>query len=125
MSSKLEIYRCGVCGNVVEVVHAGKGTLWCCGRPLKLFSEVTVDPDQERYFPVVEKTADGVKVVIGDKLHVMEEDHHIQWIEIVGDGLQYRKFLGPADIPEATFVIDARNVRARAYCTRHGLCIER
>ena len=125
MARRLEICRCGVCGNVAEVVHGGDGALWCCGRPMTVFSEKTVNPDQEEYFPVVQKTDEGVKVSVGSDSHVMEEDHHIQWIEIIADGFVYRRFLKPGDAPEATFKIDAKCMRARAYCTQHGLCIER
>lgn len=125
MARRLEICRCSICGNVVEVVHGGEGSLWCCGLPMKVFSEKTVDPEHEKYFPVVQRTDEGVKVLVGEEAHVMEKDHHIQWIEIIADGFVYRRFLKPGDTPEATFKIDAENIRARAYCTQHGLCIER
>ena len=125
MTQKLDIYRCSVSGIVVEVVHGGEGVLWCCGRPMKRFSEKTVDADHEQHVPVVERTEEGAKVVVGSVHHAMEEGHHIQWIEIIADGLVYRKFLKPDDPPEAMFRVDAPTIRARAYCTQHGLCIER
>jgi len=31
-----EIYRCEICGNVVEVKEAGVGELVCCGQPMIL-----------------------------------------------------------------------------------------
>ena len=68
---------------------------------------------------------DGFKVIVGSDAHVMEKEHHIQWIEIIADGLVFRKFLKPGDFPQASFKIDAQNVQARAYCTQHGLCVER
>jgi superoxide reductase len=93
---------------------------------MSIFSEKTVDPEQEEYFPVIERTPDGVKVTVGsDKHHDMEQDHHIQWIEIIADGYVYRRFFKPKETPEAIFRIDADQVRARAYCTQHGLCVER
>jgi len=95
VARKLEICKCYVCGNVVEVVHGGAGALWCCGRPMHVFSERPVDHEDEEYFPVCERTADGVKVTVGSMHHPMEHDHHIQWIEIIADGLVYRKFLMP------------------------------
>jgi desulfoferrodoxin-like iron-binding protein len=29
-----EVYRCAVCGNVVEVQKVGGGELVCCGKPM-------------------------------------------------------------------------------------------
>jgi superoxide reductase len=125
MARRLEICKCYVCGNVVEVVHGGDGTLWCCGRPMSVFSERTVDHEDEEYFPVWKRTEDGVKVTVGGVHHPMDSDHHIQWIEIIADGLVYRKYLKPGDVPEAVFRVEAEGIRARAYCTQHGLYIER
>ena len=126
MAKRYEVYRCGVCGNVVEVVHGGDGALFCCGRDMHLFSEKTVDPEDVPYVPVVEKTAEGVKVTMGvSEFHAMEEDHHIQWIELLADGMQCRKYLKPGDKPEFLFKIEGEKIHARAYCTQHGLCLEK
>jgi superoxide reductase len=106
---------------MVEMIHEGQGELVCCGQPMKLFVENTVDAAQEKHVPVVEKTADGVKVKVGSVPHPMEEKHYIEWIEIVADGKAYRQFLKPGQTPEATFCIDAAQVTAREYCNIHGL----
>ena len=121
MAEKMEIYKCEACGNIVEVLHGGKGELVCCGQPMKLFKENTVDAAKEKHVPVVEKTADGVTVKVGEVAHPMEEKHHIEWIEIIADGSVYRQFLKPGDLPEATFNVKADQVTAREYCTLHGL----
>jgi len=121
MASKLEIYKCDVCGNMVEVLHGGQGELVCCGQPMKLFKENTVDAAKEKHVPVVEKTADGFKVTVGEVAHPMEEKHYIEWIELVADGKAYRQFLEPGAAPEAVFEIDAGKVTAREYCNIHGL----
>jgi superoxide reductase len=121
MASRLEIYKCEVCGNIVEVFHEGKGELVCCGQPMKLFKENTVDAAKEKHVPVIEKIADGFKVKIGAVAHPMEEKHYIEWIEIIADGIVYRKILKPGDEPEAVFCIDASMVTAREYCNLHGL----
>ena len=121
MAEKLEIYKCELCGNIVEVLHAGKGELVCCGEPMKLYKENTVDAAKEKHVPVVEKTADGFKVKVGSVPHPMEEKHYIEWIEIIADGKTYRQFLSPGDAPEAVFKIDAAQVTAREYCNIHGL----
>jgi superoxide reductase len=121
MTERLEIYKCDVCGNIVEVVHEGKGELVCCGQPMKLFKENTVDAAKEKHVPVVEKTADGFKVKVGEVAHPMEEKHYIEWIELIADGKSYRQFLKPGEVPEAVFKIDADQVTAREYCNVHGL----
>ena len=121
MANRLEIYKCEVCGHIIEVLHEGKGTLVCCGQTMKVFKENTVDAAKEKHVPVIEKTADGFKVMIGAVAHPMEEKHYIEWIELVADGVAYRKFLKPGDAPEAVFCIDASDVSAREYCNIHGL----
>ncbi|MFZ7113086.1 MAG: desulfoferrodoxin [Desulfatiglandales bacterium] len=121
MTEKLQVYKCEKCGNIVEVLHAGAGELVCCGEPMKLFTENTVDAAKEKHVPVVEKTADGFKVKVGSVAHPMEEKHYIEWIEIIADGKAYRQFLNPGDTPEAIFQIDAAQVTAREYCNIHGL----
>jgi len=121
MAEKLEIYKCEVCGNIVEVLHGGEGELVCCGQPMNLFKENTVDAAKEKHVPVIEKTADGFQVKVGSVAHPMEEKHYIEWIQIIADGDVYRYFLKPGSAPEATFKIDADRVTAREYCNIHGL----
>ena len=121
MAEKLQVYKCEVCGNIVEVLHGGKGELVCCGQPMKLIVENTVDAAKEKHVPVVEKTAEGFKVKVGSVAHPMEEKHYIEWIEIIADGKAYRQFLKPGGTPEAIFKIDAGKITAREYCNIHGL----
>jgi len=121
MTERLQIYKCEICGNIVEMLHEGKGELVCCGQPMKLYQENTVDAAKEKHVPVVEKTASGFKVKVGSVPHPMEEKHYIEWIELIADGKAYRHFLKPGEAAEATFQIDAERVTAREYCNLHGL----
>ena len=121
MTEKLQIYKCEVCGNIVEVLHGGKGELVCCEQPMKLYKENTVDAALEKHIPVIEKIESGFKVKIGSVAHPMIEEHYIEWIEVIVDGIAYRKFLKPGDAPEAEFCINADNIIAREYCNIHGL----
>jgi len=121
MTEKLGIYKCEICGNIVEVLHDGKGELVCCGQPMKLMKENTVDASKEKHVPVIEKADGGFKVKVGSIPHPMEEKHYIEWIELIADGKAYRQFLKPGEAPEAFFKIDAVNVTAREYCNVHGL----
>jgi superoxide reductase len=116
-----EIYKCNVCGNIVEVVHGGVGELVCCGQPMELLTEKLQDAGNEKHVPVIEKTATGVKVKVGSIPHPMEEKHYIEWIELHADDAVYRKFLKPMDKPEAEFCITAKKLSARDYCNIHGL----
>ena len=121
MTELNQVYKCNVCGNIVGVLNVGPGQLVCCGQPMNLLKDNTVDASQEKHVPVIEKTDSGVKVKIGSSPHPMEEDHYIQWIEIIADGHVYRKFLTPGDKPEAEFCIDAETIMARELCNQHGL----
>ncbi len=120
---KEAIYRCSICGNVVEMVTVGGGELVCCGKPMDLLEEKSADSATEKHVPVIEKIDGGFKVIIGSTPHPMNDKHFIEWIELlVGDSF-YRTYLKPGDAPEAFFSIDADNkkVSAREYCNIHGL----
>jgi len=121
MAERLQVYKCEACGNVVEVLMGGEGELVCCGSPMKLMTENTVDAAKEKHVPVIEKVSGGYKVKVGDVPHPMEEKHWIVWIELIADGKAYREFLDPGAAPEAFFAVDADTVVAREYCNLHGL----
>jgi superoxide reductase len=145
MPKQLEVYKCDACGNIVEVTHGGAGDLVCCGEPMKLMVENTVDAAKEKHVPVIDKTMTGFKVEVGSVAHPMEEKHYIEWIELLVDGKVYRQHLKPGDKPEAKFCVSGSPgtakalvcaagqhpdadvctptsaVIARAYCNLHGL----
>ena len=121
MTQRLQIYKCEICGNIVEMLHEGQGELVCCGEPMKLYVENTVDAAREKHVPVMEQIEGGVKVKVGSVPHPMEEKHYIEWIEVIADGKAYRQFLKPGDAPEAVFHIEAEEITAREYCNIHGL----
>jgi len=121
MTKKMEVYKCEICGNMVEMVHEGGGTLVCCGQNMTLLTENTTDAAREKHVPVVEKTADGYKVKVGSVPHPMEDKHYIEWIELIAGDVSERVFLKPGDAPEASFCTNAAGVTARAYCNLHGL----
>ena len=120
-TENLQIYKCEKCGNIVEMLHSGAGKLVCCGEPMKLYVENTVDAAKEKHVPVIEQSGGTVNVKVGSVAHPMEEKHYIEWVELIVDGKAYRQFLKPGDAPEASFGIDAANVTAREYCSLHGL----
>ena len=121
MTERLQIYKCEICGNMVEVIHAGKGELVCCGKPMDKLGERTADEGKEKHVPVIEKVEGGVKVKVGSTPHPMEEKHYIEWIELLADNKTYRQFLNPGEVPEAEFNVTADTVSAREHCSVHGL----
>jgi superoxide reductase len=129
MIAKNQIYKCAICGNVVEVLTVGGGKLVCCGQPMNLLEEKIKDEGLEKHLPVVEvlaakdcKGSDGFKIKIGRIPHPMEERHFIEWIEIkTKDGKLGKKFLKPGEKPEADFYTRMEILEVRAYCNVHGL----
>lgn len=121
MTALGEIYKCAVCGNIVEVLHSGVGTLVCCGQPMNLLKEKTEDFGQEKHVPVIEKSKSGVKVKIGSVPHPMEQSHYIEWIAIITENGIFRKFLKPGEKPLAEFKVSCKVLGAKEYCNIHGL----
>lgn len=121
MAKSLEVYKCNVCGNIVEVMHGGAGALNCCGQDMVLLTENTTDAAVEKHVPVKTKVDGGWKVEVGSVAHPMTDDHYIEWIELIADGKSYTQFLAPGDTPEAIFAVDADDVTVRGYCNLHGL----
>jgi len=119
-TEKLQVYKCEICGNIVEVYHTGVGELVCCNQPMVLQTEHTADQGKEKHVPVIEKAEHGIRVKVGSVPHPMEEKHYIEWIEIIADGKAYTAFLKPGEAPEAVFCVDAEKVTAREYCNVHG-----
>jgi len=121
MTKRNEIYKCEKCGNIVEVLGEGAGTLSCCDEEMKLLDEQTADKALEKHVPIIEKTDSGIKVTVGSTLHPMTEEHHIEWIEVIADGTSYKKFLKPGMEPIAEFEISGENLTVREHCNLHGL----
>ncbi len=103
------------------VLHSGIGQLVCCGEPMKLLEEKTVDVGKEKHVPVVEKTDRGILVKVGSVPHPMEEKHYIEWVQIIQNDVTMIGFLKPGMKPEALFEISGEIAKAREYCNIHGL----
>ena len=121
MMERRQVYKCNVCGNIVDVLDVGDGELVCCDEPMQLQAEKTADAALEKHVPVIEKIDGGVKVTVGSVAHPMEEKHWIEWIEVIADGKSCRQFLEPGQPPEAVFAITGKQITAREYCNLHGL----
>jgi superoxide reductase len=121
MVNRKEIYKCAICGNIVEVIHGEAGELVCSGQPMEILAEKIQDVGNEKHVPIIEKTANGVRVKVGSIPHPMEEKHYIEMIELQADEAVYRRYLHPGEKPEAEFCVTAQKLSAREYCTIHGL----
>ncbi|KPL03214.1 MAG: hypothetical protein AMJ90_03625 [candidate division Zixibacteria bacterium SM23_73_2] len=125
MTERYQVYKCEICGNIVEVLHQGQGQLVCCNKPMILMEEKTEDKGMEKHVPVIESTEAGIKVKVGSVPHPMEDKHYIEWVEIQTQKGAFRKFLNPGESPEAEFKIADDILKAREYCNVHGLWIKK
>ena len=121
MTERSQVYKCQLCGNIVEVVHAAAGQLVCCNQPMTLLAENTTDAATEKHVPVVELVDGSTKVTVGSVTHPMTDDHYIEWIELLIGDRVFRTYLSPGDSPEAVFEVVAEGTVAREYCNLHGL----
>ena len=122
MPARFEVYKCNLCGNIVEVLHGGAGDLVCCGENMVLLEEQTADQSTEKHVPVVEKTDSGVNVKVGSVPHPMQDKHYIEFIEVLVDGGIQRAFLEPGQEAVAAFKVDEGDIKtAREFCNVHGL----
>jgi len=129
MTKLNQIYKCEICGNIIDVLHSGAGELVCCGQAMKLLEEKTKDQGQEKHLPVIEKLpddvcrgGDGIKIKVGEIAHPMEDTHYIEWIEITTvDGKIGKKFLKANEKAEVEFHTRADIKQVRIYCNIHGL----
>lgn len=120
MTTLKQIWKCSVCGNVVEVLHDGADSLVCCGVPMNSMDAKSVEEGTEKHKPVVEANEDGIVVKVGSVPHPMGDEHYIEWIEGVGSGGEVcKKFLVAGDLPEVEFCFEPKS--ARIYCNLHGL----
>jgi len=121
MTTKNGIYKCSICGNIVEVLTTGQGVLICCGKPMELMAENSTDAAQEKHVPVITSAEGQTTISVGSVAHPMQPEHYIEWIELIADGVSHRKFLQPGDEPKACFSVTGSAISARAYCNLHGL----
>lgn len=123
MTKLNEVYKCNVCGNIVEVMHEGAGTLVCCAQNMILKTENTQDAATEKHIPVVTRKGENVEVVVGEVLHPMQEDHYIEFIQVLTNKNVYTSFLEPIGEARAEFCIPENEniVNVREYCNLHGL----
>ncbi len=121
MPELFEIYSCETCGNIIKIIHKGKGDLICCEKPMVKQVEKTNEAEKEKHVPVIKLDSDGILVKVGEVPHPMEEKHYIEWIEVrSGNNIQI-KGLSPGEKPEAHFCMKENEGKVRSFCNIHGL----
>jgi superoxide reductase len=122
MIQKKQVYKCAVCGNVVEALWNGKPDIVCCGQPMTKLEPNTVDAAKEKHVPVIERQGNRVTVKVGSAAHPMTPEHYIVFVEVVAGDKVYRHDLKEGDtVAQASFLIEGQDLTARAYCNLHGL----
>lgn len=126
-----EMYICdNICGEgkecqtMIEIVNqcdCCNDVPQCCGKPMRLLEEKTMDQGAEKHVPVILPADGGYEVRVGDLPHPMLPKHYISMIELRTADAIYRKYLQPEDDPAAFFPTNDEPVNARAYCNVHGL----
>ena len=125
MTKKLDLYKCNVCGNLVEVVLEGEGELVCCSQPMEHVKPHSPNEEMlgEKHVPVISVTENETEIRVGSIPHPMEDKHYIQFIEAYSPDKNYvkRKYLYPNEKPLLKFKCHCAKVVARELCNIHGL----
>ncbi len=119
----VKFYRCTLCGNVVEKIVNGGGTLSCCGKEMEELVPNSTSAAQEKHVPVYETLDNGEMLVrVGSIEHPMTAEHHIGWIAVAYEDVVIRKELAPTSAPQAVFSIpEGYHGKIYAWCNLHGL----
>lgn len=116
----MRLFRCEICGNIVELINDGGGTLVCCGEEMVEIAISTEENTYEKHIPFVEKEGNEVTVQIGKTIHPMIDAHYIEWIAVVEEDRIQKVILKPNDEPVAKFNVKSDNFIVYTYCNIHG-----
>jgi len=117
---ELIIKKCMKCGALIEVLEDCKCEncgIKCCGETMRTFVPNAEDASFEKHLPVVEIVGDEIIVTVP---HVMEEDHYIEWIELIAENRKQRQILEIGKPAQARFPYK-KGSRVYSYCNKHGL----
>lgn len=124
MTERLELHKCEVCGNTVQVILEGFGQLTCCGQPmLKMIPKTNDENFAEKHVPVFNETEAGLEIKVGSIPHPMENEHYIMFMEAISKdkNSMLLQYLYPNDEPK-TVIRDIQEVEnALEFCNIHGL----
>jgi len=114
--------KCGLCGNIVQMVEQKGPPVVCCGKPMEQLIPGTVDASVEKHVPAVTWNGDVLEVQVGSVIHPMTAEHYIAFIYVQTDKGGVMKFLEIDAEPTAKFrFADEKPVAVFEYCNLHGL----
>ena len=123
MTETLELYKCNICGNLVQVILNGEGELVCCGEAMKHLvpSQEQNNELAEKHTPMIEQDENSRFVKL--KYHPMSPEHYIQFIEVYPKDKSrlHLKYLNPNEIAEFDITHFEENIEAIEHCNIHGL----
>ncbi len=120
MTHILELYKCKICENIVEVARCGAGNLVCCDEIMKLVEE-QIAPVEDAHYAHIEKLDEMTYKIHFN--HPMTQEHHFEFIEVISYDKKYvkRKHLKIDEMPELSFKCECKEgFYVRLHCNIHG-----
>ena len=122
-----ELFRCNICGNVIEIVHEGVESLACCNEDMERLKVNEAD-SKNYHFAHVEtvKKVDDIEYKQITFNHEMTPEHYIEFIEAISnDGVHLKRKYLHAGEPAVMTLKCACNQGffIRLYCSRDGVWI--
>ena len=119
----MKFYECRDCGNIITYQREVRPSVHCCGSAMVEMEPNTTDASMEKHKPVLDYKGKTVMVRVGELMHPMENEHHIQWVILETGKGYYKRHLQPGADPVARFTLqDDEEVRSTyEYCNLHGL----
>lgn len=120
MSRELVLKRCKNCGALVKVIKdctCDNCGIKCCGEQMQELVPNSVDAAAEKHVPTYKIENGKIFVKVN---HVMEDDHYIEWIALVSDKKECKKYFKPGEACETHFKYVPGST-LYAFCNKHGL----
>lgn len=125
MAERLDLYKCKICGQTIQVILRGDGELVCCGQPMAYLQPKTSEPEiGEKHVPVFYVTGDNkCEVRVGEEPHPMVDEHYIQFIEVISNDKNCMKlhYLSPGQEPKIYLQDKCNDDKSLEMCNIHGL----
>lgn len=121
MTQRLDLYRCSICGNIIQIMHEGVGELVCCNQPMEKLVPHQIDEEKkEKHVPVF---LNEYEIQVGSEQHPMVEEHYIDFIQSFSHDKKHveTKFLDPNEEPKMKLCSNSEHNCAIEYCNIHGL----
>lgn len=127
MTNQFELYKCNICGNIIEILISGDGHPVCCGLEMdkiEVKNDTVNSPDlTEKHSPVIETTSDGTFVTV--KKHPMSDEHYIMFVQTISKDKteQHLKFFYPSETVSMKIDNNPNEINIRSYCNIHGMYV--